>query len=208
VAVLFAKALRHNSADEVAKEVDLRSATMVSRFVRLLELPVEFQALVDWGQSEGVIPFTAASAIGGLAQETQRTLLNLIVSGGVDAQAIRHVVPLIRKGQTVEDAVREAGKLRPIIVRRHLLIGAVAQGDQERVRSLALADRDSAIRTALSGLVSPPDLFSVRLIPDRFTIVTNESGKASIDDRAREAGMSFEHLIQERIRHAIEGPTR
>ncbi len=207
VGQLFAKALVHNSPDDVAREVEFRGATMVSRFVRLLALPEEFQPLVDWGTSEGSIPFSAASAVGGLPLEIQRSLLNLLLADQLDTQSLRQVVPIIRKGQSVEAAVREAGKLRPIVVRRHLLIGAVARGDQERVRSLGLSSRDSVIRSAVSGLLSPTDLTSARLLPDRFTVVTNDAGKASIDEKAREAKLSFEHLIQGRIRKELVGMT-
>ena len=200
----FAQALQHSSPEAVAKEVDFRGTSMVTRFVRLLELPEEFHPLVDWGHSDGSIPFTAASAVGGLSRETQRTLLNLLVSGGIDTLTLRHAVPILRKGRSVEEAVKEAGKLRPIIIRRHLIIGAVGIPDRERVSSLEQAQRDIVIKTALKGLLSESDLTAARLLPERFTIVTNDSGKDSIDAMSNAKGITFEHLVQGQIHRVLD----
>jgi hypothetical protein len=203
VGELLARALQHSPASQVAEEVDFKGTTMVSRFVRLLELPQEFQPLVDWGQSPGGIPFTAASVVEGLPHETQTSLLNQLISGEISVQDLRQVVPIIRKGRPVEEAIREAGKLRPIVVRRHLLIGGVSREDQERVRALDQDRREAVILAAVSGLISPGDLTAARLLPDRFTIVTNDSGKASIDQKAAAAGVTFERLVQSRIRNEL-----
>jgi hypothetical protein len=208
VARLLAKALEHSTPDAVAEEVEFRGTTMVTRFVRLLDLPEEFQPLVDWGQSSGGIPFSAATAVGGLSQETQRTLLNLILSGELDPRDLKQVVPILRMGHTVSDAISEAGKLRPVVVRRHLLIGAVAISQRERIASLDQDQRESVLRSAIADLLPSRDLVTARLLPERFAIITNDSGKASIDSKAASVGLTFERLIQARIQGALESLDR
>ncbi|MDG6909765.1 MAG: hypothetical protein JRN08_05300 [Nitrososphaerota archaeon] len=203
VGQLFAKALQYSSAETIASEVDFHGTTMVSRFVRLLDIPEEFQPLIDWGNSSGSIPFTAATAVGGLPRGIQRVLLNRYLSGELDVQDLRNVVPILRRGKGLKEAIEEAGKLRPTIVRRHLLIGAVAREDQERVRTLDQAGRDSIMKLALAEVLSPGDVVTARMLPERFSIVTTDSGKVSIDDKSRSAGTTFERLIQERIRKAL-----
>jgi hypothetical protein len=204
VAQLFARALKYNSIGQVAEAVDFRDPTMITRFVRLLELPEQFQALVDWGSAPGAIPFSAAALVVGLSTGAQSEVLNKLVNEELETRDVRLVVPIIRKGRSVEEAIAEAGKLRPVIVRRHILIGAVANSTRPAIEQMEQPQRDALLRKAIEGAIPRSDLATVRLLPARFTLVTNDAGKSAIDNASALAGKSFEHLIQDLIHHELE----
>jgi hypothetical protein len=201
---LFERAIQHNPIGRVVEWVDFRDPTMIMRFVGLLGLPDQFQALVDWGSQPGGIPFSAAALVSGLPKEMQTELLTKIVNEELGTSDVKLIVPIIRKGRSVEDAIAEAGKLRPVIVRRHILIGAVGTSSRTAIEGLEQPERDALLRKVVERTVRPSDLATVRLLPERFTLVTNDDGKSAIDLVSTRAGVSFERFFQDLIGRELE----
>lgn len=202
VAELFAKA-RANGATlhECAAAVGLGSSAMVSRFLRLLELPVAVQQMADWGRSTTSLPFSAASEVARLPPEQHEPVAKAVVSAGLGAGETKQAVQrLLRSDLQAEEAVQEILKLRPSLERRYVVIGSF--DDDSLTEALVPIDADE--RNQMLGVLIQREFaiqdVSARLEPTGFVL----SGPQALADRLDELG-DVEGAVTEQLREQLGG---
>lgn len=202
VAALFAKALESGATlGECAAAVGLGSTAMVSRFLRLLELPLPVQQMAGWGGSTTSLPFSSASEIARLPSEQQEPVAKAVISAGLGAGETKQAVQrLLRSDLGAEEAVQEILKLRPSLERRYVVVGSF--GDDSLAEALASVDADERNRL-LDVLIQREFALrdvSARLEPTGFVL----SGPQALADRL-EGFDDVEGLITEKLREQLSG---
>jgi hypothetical protein len=171
---------------------------MIGRFVRLLALPADYYDLISWGNCQTAIPFKSATEIARLEEPNdQKALIDAVIQYGMTGREVEQVVQIHkRSGRCVAECIGEILKTRPIIVRRHALIGAIPPGKiRESIINTPQVERDLVLEHSLHRNLSQVEILSVKLSPDRFTILTTELGYNTIMETARLQHTTFEDLV-------------
>ena len=171
------------------------SHSQVSRFLSVLELPVDIKHLVAWGRSSDSIGFTTAIQLARVSEpDDQRVLTTAVLEQGLQMDEVRQVIQLRRRSRrTIDECLQEILAMRPTVNRHYVFIGAVADRKVEAVLGqMQQAERDAFLRTSLEAL----DLreASGRLGEKFFTLVGDErlngklakQGKETIEARLRQ----------------------
>jgi hypothetical protein len=89
---------------------------------------------------------------------------------------VRQIVQvLLRTDRTPEDVIESILRLRPIVVRRHVLIGGIVSPMvQEHLGSLSQRQRDELLTRALARCLPDHTHGSGHLAADRFTLVGDD----------------------------------
>lgn len=178
VAQSFARAREAGaSLDECAAAVGFAGPTMVSRFLRLLELDDAVQHLVDWGASDSTVSFTAASELGRLPLGTEQAVAaEAVLEHRMRVGEVKQLIQSrLRSGKRIEDSVEVILRLRPRIERRHVFVGAIAsQPLRQALERLRQAERDELLKGVLRRILPAGTHAAGRLGTDRFTIAGAE----------------------------------
>jgi len=185
------------SLQELAEGVHLDGTSMVSRFLRLLELNPEIQHIIDWGESGSTIAFSAASELSRLDVEEQARACNAVLEDQLTSGEVKQLVQLrLRSKRPLEECIASVIRMRPLVERRHLLIGAVVAKDvQARLATMAQVDRDHLLRGVLSDVLAPLSDYSARLGGERFTI----SGSEAVAKRLASGPTDFENMVTQAL---------
>jgi len=177
------------------------TTSMVSRFLKLLDLIPEIQHLVDWGASISTISFTSAFELSRLAREDQQEVANAILEDGFSAKEVRDLVQLRRRsGSSVRDCIEATLKMRRVIVRRFVFVGAVTESRvHQHLEGMQQSDRDSLMREIAVEDLNVDRNVEVRLGPSRFTLVGNDAVAKSID-RLSDFEIAVNGRLAERIK--------
>ena len=190
----FMKAVRAGATlEQCAQAVQLRGTSMVSRFLRLIKLHSNVQHLIDWGQSGATISFTSAWRLTQLSTVDQVPACNAILQHQLTSPEVEQLIQLRRRsGKSIAECTKAVLRMRPVIERRHVFIGAVTS-DQVRTRLVNMLqdDRDELLRKAVRRCFPKLRGFASRLGAERFTIVVNQQD-ASVLTHGRE---NFEAAI-------------
>lgn len=182
VSRLFSRACEHGaSLGDCAELAGLSGPTMVSRFLRLQELPQMVIDLVDWGSSGTTLAFTAASEIARLPEAARELAALTALAAGLRTGEITQVVQRILRGErAAEDAVEEILRLRPKVERRHVFVSFFA--DQELATRAAGLSADAAAASVREVLTrtTGPIAGEARLTGRGFVIVTDDGGAAKL----------------------------
>lgn len=167
-------------AAELAAILHLDGSSMITRFVRLLELPAEVLHLVDWGQTDVTISFTAASEISRLkAHDDQVNLSRRALEAKLTTGEVKAVVQLRKRSRkALEECISEIMSLRTETVVRHVFLGGVTGEDLiAQLTARSQIERDKLLSDALTDLV-PGANISGRLGADRFTLSAEDEDTA------------------------------
>ena len=177
VAQFFGRMTTHGaSLKDCADLVQFEGTTMVSRFLRLLELEPDIQHLVDWGQSGSTVAFTAATELSKLDRSEQRPAVREILENGLKSQEVKQLVQLRRRsGKSLDVCAEEIVRLRPQIERRHVIIGAVTDPEvKSALESVLQTERDRYLLEVIRSVFGLRSGFACRLGVDRFTVTADE----------------------------------
>ncbi len=184
VAALFQKALEAGATQlDCARFVNLTEITMISRFLRLLNLDTEIRHIVDWGhQTQASIAFESAWRLGELNGGEQAVAAREIIANGMGKEEVLQILQLRRRSQRpIEECFKEVILMRKVVVRRHVFLGAVTDmGTEQALRRLRQIERDQLLAAALMDIYGNLRGTSGKLGPKRFTIVTDEEGSARL----------------------------
>ena len=202
VARCFRKAIEAGaSLKNCAQAVHFDGTSMVSRFLRLLELDSKIQYYVDWGRTGTTIAFTAASELVRLKVEDQGVACIEALKNILSTSEVKQLVQLrLRSKKPIAVCISEVLALRPQVARPHLLIGAIKSNDvRAHLAALPQSKRDEILSTILKDLF--PDLLthSSRLGSDSFTISGSDSVAAALTAK----GIDFEELINDLLKTRI-----
>lgn len=179
VAALLAKARSKSTLREIAEGLHLRDTSILSEFLGLLELPVDVQALVDWGRgTSATLAFSAARELRRLRTTERAEAADAILRSGLKSSDVRQVVQLrLRSGKPIEDCIGEIKRLNPELIQRHVVIGSVADLQlREKLNRYSQVARDKALRCGLAeilGSALPADA-EIRMGPTRFVVVGDQ----------------------------------
>lgn len=181
------------SLQDCAKAIHLNGTGHIRRLLRILDLPGDLQQLVGWGAGKHFIGFTSAVELARFRDAgEQRVVAQAILSHGLNSGEVQQVVQLReRSGRSVEACIDEILGMRPIIQKRYVFIGSVAEENVEGLGRLTQAARDSILasgieRLDLCGATGRLGTRFFRLVGDeRFHDSMQGVGKEHIEPRLR-----------------------
>ena len=185
---------------EMTAVLHLDGPSMITRFIRLLELPPAILHLVDWGQTDASIAFTAASELSRLkSQDEQLHLSQAALESKLTSTEVKAIVQLRKRSRKpLSDCIAEIVSLRPEVITRHVIIGAITSpAVNERLRQLHQLDRDKLMELALASILPGPSQVAARLGHDRFTISVQ-------DDAAAKALTALQGGLESVVTRAVE----
>ena len=130
----------------IADRLHLDDSSIIGRFVRLLSLPVQVQHLIGWGSDPATVSFTAASDIARLdSPQEQSALAKVALESQLNKSEIVQVVQIrLRSGKSIESCVKAVLNQRPVIERRHVIIGELQSVQlKEKLKQMSQLERNS-----------------------------------------------------------------
>ncbi|MDE0300036.1 MAG: hypothetical protein OXN17_15485 [Candidatus Poribacteria bacterium] len=161
----------------VAETLLLDDATVIGRFVRLLSLPPQVQQLIGWGSDPATVSFTSASDIARLKSETaQIALAKAALESRLNKSEIIEIVQISERSQRpIESCIEEVLNQRPIVERRHVIIGEL-QSDSlnETLLHMSQSQRNDLLLSALVRYGLNTSLHGAKLGDGYFLLVGDD----------------------------------
>ena len=129
--------------------------TGVSRFLKLVSLPLELQHMIDWGAPKNTIGFTSALELTRFEDKSnQRMVAEAILSNRLTSKETRQIVQLRkRSGRPIEDCIKEVLGMRSTIVKCYVFIGNISDKEMERrLSQLKQTDRNAIVERSIRKL--------------------------------------------------------
>ena len=168
---------------EIAERLHLDGSTVIGHFTSLLSLPIHVQQLIGWGTDPATVSFTAAYEIARLdsAQE-QSTLAKAALSNQLNKFEIRQVVQIQRRSRkSIENCVKAVLNQRPVIERRHVIIGELrSEKLKEELNQISQLERNNLLQSILDQYVSTIPYLGCKLGDVYFFLVGDDQFHAAI----------------------------
>jgi hypothetical protein len=163
------------SLASIASSLQL-TPSMVSRFLRLLDLNADVRHLVDWGPSGlSTVGFTSASELTRLPREDQAVAVPATLEHRLSSADVKQLVQLrLRSSRTIQECIDSTLKMRPTVERVHVILGSVSPDNQAPLAKLPQATRDALFRPIVLELFPGLETLGARLGSTRFTISGDE----------------------------------
>ena len=145
--------------EEVADRLHLDGSTVIARFIHLLSLPTQVQHLIGWGSDPTTLSFTAASMIARLhSNQEQSTLAKASLENQLNKSEIIQVVQIRqRSGDPIENCIKAVLGQRPIIEKKHLIIGELrSEKLKKELKKILQLERNNLLQSTLERYV--PDI--------------------------------------------------
>lgn len=199
-ATLFKQAADAGSTPTASAEATHVSASMVSRFLRLMELAPDIQHLVDWGPSGSTLSFSAAFELSRLRPQDHQAMATAVLEHGLSSAEVRQLAQLrLRSHQPIEKSIAGTLAMRPRITRRHVFVGAVTDSAVvAQLNELSQTERDTLLEAIATRDLGLGKDVSSRLGGRRFTLVGDEDMSARLN-----ALGDFESAINDRLRREL-----
>lgn len=189
---------------DLAAALHLNGSSMITRFVRLLDLPAPILHLVDWGQTQATITFTSASELSRLRSRNDQAALSAsALELGLTSSEVKAIVQLRQRSKKhIAECTKEIVNLRTEVVRRNIFIGAVTAPEvRAHLTTLHQVDRDRLLAGVINQLLPGSAGISARLGHDRFTLGTED--KAVVDQIISLPG-GFEEAVNVALAGSVE----
>jgi hypothetical protein len=201
VSAIFKKVMDSGgSLQECAKAASLQGTTIVTRFLRLQQLPQSVAHLVDWGSGAGTLGFSVAAEIARLADLSDKeAVANAVLSHKLSGSEVRQVVQIRKRSKRpVDECIDEVLKLRPKIERRYVYVGAITDSRlRARLTGMTQHERDAALGNVIRSVLDGKAPSLAKLGVDRFTLVgAKDVGEVFSTDR---------DLVERRTNDALVG---
>lgn len=186
---------------DIADKLHLEDPSIIGRFIRLLSLPLQVQQLIGWGSDPATVSFTAAAAIAQLDSsreqiELAKTVLENRFNKSETAQIvqIRH-----RSNKLLEDCIKTVLNQRPIIERRHVIIGELRSDKlRDKLRQISELERNNLLKSTLKRSVPNIPPLGTKLSSRYFLLVGDDRFHSVVSSLPGGFEKSItEHLIQE-----------
>lgn len=196
VATLFRRSIDSGGTITQCAEGTHVSTSIVSRFLKLLDLKPEVQHLVDWGSSGSTMSFTSAFELSRLSSADHQEVANAILEDGLSAKEVRDLVQLRRRSKKdLASCIEATLRMRPTVSRRHVFIGAVTDPTvTTKLGEMQQMERDSLLRAIAVEELGVDRRVELRLGTSRFTLVGDDSVAKSIHRLS-----DFEAIINDRL---------
>ena len=167
----------------LADRLLLDDSSIIGRFIRLLSLSVQVQLLIGWGSNPDTISFTAASDIARLDYpEEQKTLAKMALENQFNKSEIIECVQLRQRSErSIEDCVKAVLGQRPVIERRHVIIGELKPENlKDRLKEMSQLERDNLLESALDEYGPSVPRLGAKLGNGYFLLVGDDRFHAEI----------------------------
>ena len=179
--------------DKVTRALRMTDTSMISKFIRVAELPPPIQHLVGWGRSSGgAIGFSTAAQLGRFDARNQEFMSSEIIKYGLTKSEMISINQLLdRSGQPLGQCVQRVIRRRPSVTVRHVVLGAVSSRRlQDELSLMTQRQRNVLLRNAVDELYPNVGEVSANLGNNKFALVGNRSLAAEIgEDRNFEASI-------------------
>lgn len=185
----------------LAEALHLSGPTMISRFLRLLDLDPHVHHLVHWGQSSATVGFSAASELARLPRQEHEDAFQAVLEQGFSGSEVKSLVQQrLRSGRPLADCIADTARMRPQVVHYHVIIGAITSPSvRDALSALTQRDRDDLLASALGEISSDFRKMAGRLAADRFTLSYDDSMENKIaplkQDLEQRVTKAIEHLL-------------
>jgi hypothetical protein len=164
--------------EELTKEL-LLSQDQLRFFEDLLELPVEYQPLVDWGKtSHDSLGFTSAAIIAARIKDPkeQGVLIRAAMEYQLSKSDVIHIAQMHHKpGNSMEESIKKVIELRPIEEKVFIVMGAIQSNElQQKLIGLTQYQRNSILEKTVRGLLNFNENFGARLGIQNFSLILSE----------------------------------
>ena len=177
VAGLIQKSLQAGgSLEEVSNEISL-SLRVLGKFTSLLSLPSEVQLMIGWGAGHSTISFTAGAEIARLETAfEQQFLAEAVLEHQLKVPEVKQVIQIRQRSQkSIEDSMEAVLKQRPVVEKRHLIIGKLlSQELEERLEGMTQQERNDLLHRTLTQRGPSTPLFGARLGTEFFIVVCDD----------------------------------
>lgn len=188
----------------VAETLLLDDATVIGRFVRLLSLPPQVQQLVGWGSDPATVSFTSASDIARLKTESaQIALAKAALENRLNKSEIIEVIQISERSQRpIQDCIEEVLNQRPIIERRHVIVGEL-QSDSlnEALKCMSEFERNDLLLSALARYGLNTSLHGAKLGDGYFLLVGDDAFQTVITSLPGGFEESITKYLSRELRH-------
>ena len=167
----------------IADRLHLDDSSIIGRFVRLLSLPIQVQHLIGWGSDPATVSFTAASDIARLdSPQEQSALAKVALESQLNKSEIVQVVQIrLRSGKSIESCVKAVLNQRPVIERRHVIIGELQSVQlKEKLKQMSQLERNSLLQSALERYGPNTSPLGYKLGDGHFLLVGDDPFHAAI----------------------------
>ena len=163
--------------EECRNFVQLKDRSVLKNFLTLSKLSPGLQHLVDWGQSDATISFTASTEISRLNEDEQQVLGENALKHRLRKNEVKQIVQLRRRSRRkIEDCIDEIVGMRPQIETRYMFVGIVRKGLRRKLLEMKQLERDLLFSRVVFHAYPEIEKKSFRLGEEMFTIVTDEDG--------------------------------
>jgi len=168
----------------------------------VLDLGDDGEIAVDFGPSRSTIGFSSAFEITRLIPTDRGAAIRAAIENRMGKEEVKQLVQYrLRSGKPIDECIAQILKLRPQIERRYMYIGRLDDGAViERLRVMAQAERDAALKHALKDLDPRLESSSGRMSPVRFSIV----GDAAISKILQAMQPNFEEAVGAQLKRTLE----
>ena len=178
VANLIQKALDAGEKREaIADRLHLNDSTIIGRFKRLLSLPRQVQHLIGWGSDPATVSFTVAAEIARLGTSQERSdLAKIALENQFNKSEIIQIVQIRkRSGKPLESCLKTVLDQRPVINRRHVIIGELrSERLKDELRHTSQLERDNLLQSALERHVPNVSPLGIKLGDGYFLLVGDD----------------------------------
>lgn len=188
---------------DIADILHLEDPSIIGRFICLLSLPLQVRQLIGWGSDPATVSFTAAAAISRLDSiREQIKLAKAALENQFNQSEIIQIVQIrCRSGKSLKNCIKTVLDQRPIIVRRHVIIGELRSDRlKEKLRQISELERNTLLKSILKRSVPNIPPLGTKL-SDRYFLLVG-------DDRFHSAITSlhggFENSITEHLMQELE----
>jgi len=191
VANLFKLALdAGETLGTLSEDLTLRSATMIKRFTRLLDLDPKTHHLVGWGGEPGKVSFSAATEVARLPRREHEAVFNILLERSFSLADAKQLIQRVFKAkEPVDRAADSIAALHPSVSRRHLILGLISdQRLSAKLRYLTQSERDALLKTVVLQIY-PVKEFGGSLSDARLSISLSEEDARGL---LREGGRDLE----------------
>ena len=129
--------------------------TGVSRFLKLLSLPLELQHMIEWGAPKNAIGFTAAIELTRFEDAANQSIVaEAILSNKLTSKETQQIVQLRkRSGRLIEECIREVLGMRSTIEKCYVFIGNINDKELERrLSQFTQTNRNIIIQSSIRKL--------------------------------------------------------
>ena len=168
---------------DIAGRLHLEDSTIIGHFTRLLSLPPQVQQLVGWGTNPATVSFTTAAIIARLKSPQEKSVLaKAALENQFNKSEIIQVVQIrLRSKNPIEDCIQAVLDQRPIVEKRHLIIGELqSEKLTEELQQISQLERNNLLQSTLERYIPEIPSLGCKLGDVYFLLVGDDRFHAAI----------------------------